>query len=232
MAERRSSEAVVRTGVPGLDAILLRPGSRASLSGGRHTRLRQDHAGLVVSFGRPSLGRAPPLHHVVRNGPGTDGGCPQSRLVARLTILDIVPLEADPDRQQGLVHPSEVELDHTVGLMLDKIRELRPDRLVVDAVTQLRLLAQDPQLSARQILRPRARGHSNRIAERFGQQAHRGHRSKNSWRRCSPSDRAQVQSPALSNHAVLRRSARSPSRCNSAPTWRPRSHRRSARGWS
>ena len=69
-----------------------------------------------------------------------------------LTILEVTPLEADPARQQGMIHPSEVELDHTVGLIIEKIKELGPDRLVVDALTELRLLAQDSLSYRRQLL--------------------------------------------------------------------------------
>ena len=69
-----------------------------------------------------------------------------------LTILEVTPLEADPARQQGMIHPSEVELDQTVGLIIEKIKELGPDRLVVDALTELRLLAQDSLSYRRQLL--------------------------------------------------------------------------------
>jgi circadian clock protein KaiC len=69
-----------------------------------------------------------------------------------VTILQVTPLEADPDQQQGLLHPSEVELGHTVKLMMNKINEEKPDRLVIDALTELRLLAEDSFNYRRQIL--------------------------------------------------------------------------------
>lgn len=69
-----------------------------------------------------------------------------------VTILDVPPLEADPDRQQALLHPSEVELGETVKVILDKIDEVKPDRLVIDALTELRLLAEDQFSYRRQIL--------------------------------------------------------------------------------
>lgn len=154
MAERQFSEDVVRTGVPGLDAILL---------GG----LVREHLYLVE--GTPGSGKTTLALQFLLEGLRSGERCLYITLsetgrelaaAARshgwsledLTILDIIPLEADPDQQQGIVHPSEVELDHTVGLMLDKIRELRPDRLVIDAITELRLLAQDPLSYRRQVL--------------------------------------------------------------------------------
>jgi circadian clock protein KaiC len=67
-------------------------------------------------------------------------------------ILQITPLEADPQEQQGLLHPSEVELRHTVNLLMEKISEEKPARLVIDALTEIRLLAEDPFNYRRQIL--------------------------------------------------------------------------------
>ena len=63
-----------------------------------------------------------------------------------------MPLEADPEQQQGLIHPSDVEFDQTVGLIIAKMGELAPDRVVIDALTELRLLAQDLFAFRRQIL--------------------------------------------------------------------------------
>lgn len=69
-----------------------------------------------------------------------------------ITLLELVPLEADLDRQQSLIHPSEVDLGETAAVIQQKVDELRPDRLVIDALTELRLLAQDPLSYRRQTL--------------------------------------------------------------------------------
>jgi circadian clock protein KaiC len=84
-----------------------------------------------------------------------------------VTILEVTPLEADPDRQQGIIHPSEVELDQTVAFILQKIEDLNPDRLVIDALTEIRLLAQDPLSYRRQVLMLKsffARSHTTVVA--------------------------------------------------------------------
>lgn len=69
-----------------------------------------------------------------------------------ITILEVVPLEADPGQQQRLLHPSEVELGHTIDLITSAVERIKPDRVVIDALTELRLLAEDPFEYRRQIL--------------------------------------------------------------------------------
>lgn len=45
-----------------------------------------------------------------------------------------------------------MELGHTIKLIMDKIDQEKPARLVIDALTELRLLAEDPFNYRRQIL--------------------------------------------------------------------------------
>src|SRR5262249_27090673 len=51
-----------------------------------------------------------------------------------------------------LFHPSEVELSETVKRVLAETERLRPGRLVIDSLSELRLLAQNPLRYRRQIL--------------------------------------------------------------------------------
>lgn len=69
-----------------------------------------------------------------------------------VTIFELMLLEADSDRQQSMIYSSEVELDQTVAVIIQKVREMTPDRLVIDALSELRLLAQDALSYRRQIL--------------------------------------------------------------------------------
>jgi circadian clock protein KaiC len=85
--------------------------------------------------------------HELRNTASSHGWSLDS-----ITILELMPLEADADQQQALIHPSEVELDHTVNLIIERVRKLNPDRLVIDALTELRLLALDSLTYRRQVL--------------------------------------------------------------------------------
>lgn len=71
-----------------------------------------------------------------------------------LEIFEVLPPEANfDDRQQyTILHPSEVELGETMRLILDRIEELRPDRVVFDSLAEIRLIAQDPLRYRRQVL--------------------------------------------------------------------------------
>ncbi|WP_452029495.1 ATPase domain-containing protein [Azospirillum palustre] len=67
-------------------------------------------------------------------------------------VFDIVPIEAQLDRQQSVLYPSEVELGETVRLIIERIERENPEVLVIDTVSELRLLAQDQLGYRRQIL--------------------------------------------------------------------------------
>jgi circadian clock protein KaiC len=69
-----------------------------------------------------------------------------------IEIFELVPLEAQLDRQQTVLQPSEVELGETMNLVCERISERNPDRLVIDSLSELRLLARDPLRFRRQIL--------------------------------------------------------------------------------
>jgi circadian clock protein KaiC len=56
------------------------------------------------------------------------------------------------EQEQTLLHPSEVELGETVRGIMAKVDELQPKRIVLDSLSELRLLAQSPLRYRRQIL--------------------------------------------------------------------------------
>lgn len=57
-----------------------------------------------------------------------------------------------PDSRYTMYHPSEVELAETLKSVLETARKIKPKRLVLDSLTELRLLADDPLRYRRQIL--------------------------------------------------------------------------------
>ena len=69
-----------------------------------------------------------------------------------IEIFELVPLEAQLKEQQTVLYPAEMELTETIQLITDKITEIDPDRVVIDSLSDLRLLASDPLRYRRQIL--------------------------------------------------------------------------------
>ncbi len=71
--------------------------------------------------------------------------------------LEIVELvagekELEPDNQYTMFQPSEIQLGETTKAILDAIERVRPRRVVIDSLSELRLLAQSPLRYRRQIL--------------------------------------------------------------------------------
>ncbi|MGV3742585.1 MAG: ATPase domain-containing protein [Burkholderiaceae bacterium] len=69
-----------------------------------------------------------------------------------IEICQIVPVESLFSNQQSVLYPSEVELNQTVTLITDAITRVNPSRIVIDSMSELRLLAEDPMRYRRQIL--------------------------------------------------------------------------------
>jgi circadian clock protein KaiC len=71
-----------------------------------------------------------------------------------LSIFDLSTIQhqLQPEQQNTVFHSSEVEMNQTVQLILTEIDRVKPDRVVFDSVTELRMLAQTPLTYRRQIL--------------------------------------------------------------------------------
>lgn len=70
-----------------------------------------------------------------------------------ITIFEMVPADGlGDDQEQTLLHPSEVELGETVRAIMARVDALRPARVIIDSLSELRLLAQSPVRYRRQIL--------------------------------------------------------------------------------
>ncbi len=85
------------------------------------------------------------LHHVARShGWSLDG----------LALLELVAPEAElePDNQYSMFQPSEVELGETTKAILTEVERTKPKRTVIDSLSELRLLAQNPLRYRRQTL--------------------------------------------------------------------------------
>jgi circadian clock protein KaiC len=70
-----------------------------------------------------------------------------------LSIFELVGEDGlDPDSEQSILHPSEVELGETTKNVMRRVEEVRPCRVVFDSLSEMRLLAQNPLRYRRQIL--------------------------------------------------------------------------------
>ena len=72
----------------------------------------------------------------------------------KLQIFELLPDEEAlrPERQYTVFHPAEVELGDTTKAIVAKVEEVNPTRVVIDSLSELRMLAQDPLRYRRQIL--------------------------------------------------------------------------------
>lgn len=58
----------------------------------------------------------------------------------------------DPDQQQSLLYSSDIELGEAVGALLAAVERVRPHRIVLDSLSEMRLLAQGSLRYRRQLL--------------------------------------------------------------------------------
>jgi len=58
----------------------------------------------------------------------------------------------DPDSEQTILHPADVELGETTRRVMQRVAELKPNRVIFDSLSEMRLLAQSPLRYRRQIL--------------------------------------------------------------------------------
>ena len=152
---RAATDRLVSTGISGLDDILgggLTPDRLYLLEGAPGTGkttlslqflldgVTQGESGLYVTLSETAEElRASAASH----GWSLDG----------IEIHELVSdLGLDPDSEQSILHPSDVELGETVKEIIARVDDLEPARVVFDSLSELRLLAQNPLRYRRQIL--------------------------------------------------------------------------------
>jgi circadian clock protein KaiC len=72
----------------------------------------------------------------------------------KIEIFELVPPESvlDPDQHQSLLYSSDLELGETIQRIFEAIERLKPQRVVIDSLSEIRLLAQSSLRYRRQIL--------------------------------------------------------------------------------
>jgi circadian clock protein KaiC len=107
-----------------------------------------------------------------------------------LSIFELTPPETllDEDQQQSLLYSSDLELGETTRRIFDAVAEARPALVVLDSLSEIRLLAQGSLRYRRQILAAeallRAGGHHGAHARRPDDRSERQDRPQHRpWRR-------------------------------------------------
>jgi circadian clock protein KaiC len=74
--------------------------------------------------------------------------------LSEVSIFELSAIEQtlSAESQNTLFHPAEVELNQLASVMMDKVAEVRPARVVFDSLSELRLLAQNSLRYRRQLL--------------------------------------------------------------------------------
>ncbi|MGY2049543.1 ATPase domain-containing protein [Methylobacterium sp. JK268] len=146
----------IASGVPGLDTIL----------GGGYAANR---AHLIE--GRPGSGKTTLALQFLREGARAGETClyitlSESRrellnvadqhgwALDGIEIFELVPpeLSLDPSQQQSLVHSSDLELGETIRMAIAEIDRIKPQRVVLDSLSEIRLLSQGSLRFRRQVL--------------------------------------------------------------------------------
>lgn len=146
-----------KTGVVGLDDIL---------SGG----LTRRHVFLLE--GAPGSGKTTIALHFLLEGQNAGERCLYitlsetekelrdsalshgMKIGAEVKIFELVPPESllDAEQQQSLLYSSDLELGETTKLIFDAFERVKPHRVVIDSLSEIRLLAQGSLRYRRQIL--------------------------------------------------------------------------------
>jgi circadian clock protein KaiC len=148
--------APVPTGVSGLDDILVggyasnrahlvegRPGSGKTTLGLQFLLdgVRRNERCLYITLSESKRELLSVAH---RHGWSLDG----------IEVYELIPpeLSLDPKQQQSLLYSSDLELGETVHMVLAEVERVKPQRLVFDSLSEIRLLSQSALRYRRQVL--------------------------------------------------------------------------------
>ena len=150
------ADARVSTGCDGLDKILNGGFPRGRLylvegdpGAGKNT--------LALQFTREGVSKSERTLYITLSESRADlSHAAQSHglSIENIEIVELLPNEGDllPEQQYTVFHPAEVELNDRMQRIVKEIQRVRPERLVIDALSELRMLAKDPLRYRRQIL--------------------------------------------------------------------------------
>ncbi len=156
-ANAPASRQKKRTGIPGLDDIL-----EGGLSTGHMFLLEGDpgtgKTTIALRFLLEGAAEGESTLYItlsetereLREGAASHGW----DIGDNVTIFELVPPESllDIDQQQSLLYSSDLELGETTKLIFEMFEKIKPQRVVLDSLSEIRLLAQSSLRYRRQIL--------------------------------------------------------------------------------
>lgn len=153
IADRKDTSVPVGTGIPGLDEILKGglPPERIYLVEGAPGAGKTT---LSLQFLLEGVRRNQPVLYITLSETRTEvEGVATSHgwSLEGVTLAEIRSGDASVENQYTLFHPSEVELGETIRRILVEIERVKPTRLVIDSLSELRLMAQSPLHYRRQV---------------------------------------------------------------------------------
>ncbi|CAO4186290.1 ATPase domain-containing protein [Methylorubrum aminovorans] len=155
MGARPGSDTRISTGVPGLNEILgggLTPDRLYLLEGTPGT----GKTTLALQFLLEGAARGERSLYVTLSETADELRAAAASHGWSLDGIDVYELVnelgLDPDSEQSILHPSEIELGETVREVIARVETVKPERVVFDSLSELRLLAQNPLRYRRQIL--------------------------------------------------------------------------------
>ncbi len=146
----------VETGVPGLDDIL-----KGGLPAGQLYLLEGDpgtgKTTIAMQYLLRGVAQGDKVLYVTLSEPEAElreSAESHEWDLTTVPIVEFVPEEGSlsSEQQYTVFHPSEVELSSTITRLTDAIDKAMPDRLVIDSLSELRMLSGDAMRYRRQIL--------------------------------------------------------------------------------
>ncbi|GAA3747692.1 ATPase domain-containing protein [Terriglobus aquaticus] len=146
----------MNTGVPGLDDIL-----QGGLPGGEMYLLEGDpgtgKTTIAMQFLLEGIRRNEPVLYLSLSEPEQElrrSADSHGWDFSVVPVVEFIPDEASlgSDEQYTVFHPTDVELSSTIDRMSAEVEKAKPTRLVIDSLSELRLLAVDNIRYRRQLL--------------------------------------------------------------------------------
>src|SRR5437868_5309684 len=157
MSQVETSTSKARTGIPGLDDVLSGGFSRGHLflvegapGTGKTTVALQFLLEGAQAGERCLYITLSETERELREGAASHGWT----LDPGISVFELLPPESllDSDQQQSLLYSSDLELGETTKQIFEAVDRSRPDRVVLDSLSEIRLLAQSSLRYRRQIL--------------------------------------------------------------------------------